>query len=208
MKHNKNFTLIELLVVIAIIAILAAILLPALNSARERGRVASCINNLKQFGTAQANYADANDDVMVHHSLPQYGSNVGGGMVFTAFERSCGRSGIPVLKRKLIEVFHRFRDFVRAAGSDDRLPGLLQLRMGIEHYAFDDHLDESVIASGPLGTVDEITAGSVGIVIRFKKFFPVNRFIELLPDGRPVDRGFSGASGNAATECVELLAIE
>ena len=75
MKHNKNFTLIELLVVIAIIAILAAILLPALNSARERGRVASCINNLKQFGTAQANYADANDDVMVHHSLPQYGSN-------------------------------------------------------------------------------------------------------------------------------------
>ena len=57
-----SFTLIELLVVIAIIAILAVILLPALNSARERGRAASCINNLKQFGTGWMMYADANDD--------------------------------------------------------------------------------------------------------------------------------------------------
>ena len=61
-----GFTLIELLVVIAIIAILAAILLPALNSARERGRSAACINNLGQVVKAATLYADDNDGYFVH----------------------------------------------------------------------------------------------------------------------------------------------
>ncbi len=49
MKRTKGFTLIELLVVIAIIAILMAILMPALHRAREQGKRAVCLGNLKQM---------------------------------------------------------------------------------------------------------------------------------------------------------------
>jgi len=65
MTKRRGFTLIELLVVIAIIALLMAILIPTLNRAREQGKRAACLSNLKQLGLAWILYADDNDDKLV-----------------------------------------------------------------------------------------------------------------------------------------------
>ena len=67
MKRKQGFTLVELLVVIAIIALLMAVLLPALNKAREQARRVVCASNIKQIGVAMMAYTSDND------KMPWYG---------------------------------------------------------------------------------------------------------------------------------------
>jgi prepilin-type N-terminal cleavage/methylation domain-containing protein/prepilin-type processing-associated H-X9-DG protein len=72
MSKKEGFTLIELLVVIAIIAVLMAILMPALNRVKEQGKRATCLNNLKQLNLAWIMYADDNDDKLVNGDSGEY----------------------------------------------------------------------------------------------------------------------------------------
>jgi prepilin-type N-terminal cleavage/methylation domain-containing protein len=76
-----GFTLIELLVVIAIIAILAALLLPALSSAKERAKRIQCLANLRQIVIGDTIYANSNDDVLVKARSQASAGNPGPGWV-------------------------------------------------------------------------------------------------------------------------------
>jgi len=82
-NRRKGFTLIELLVVIAVIAVLMAILMPALNRAKEQGKRASCLSNLKQLTLSWLMYIDQSDERLVNGDTREYTAMYSPGLKFS-----------------------------------------------------------------------------------------------------------------------------
>ncbi|MBS1369575.1 MAG: DUF1559 domain-containing protein [Lentisphaeria bacterium] len=144
-KTFQPFTLIELLVVIAIIAILAGMLLPALNAAREKGRRATCVGNLKQIGGGMHFYANDFSSVLpaVFHTT---GSDLG----------------------------LSFDDFLGAGGYDGRIPmpwaqqikNRLRTGDGEEKYASRIYICESGMASTGCGAFTGVYGSAKDCLLR------------------------------------------
>ncbi len=120
MNKNRSFTLIELLVVIAIIAILAGMLLPALNQAREKAKTISCASNQKQIGLAMMLYSQDWEGWILPRVTIYDNATNGGPWWFTALNEHINNE----------EVFHCPSDEDFAFGGPSDTDGLLNASYG------------------------------------------------------------------------------
>jgi prepilin-type N-terminal cleavage/methylation domain-containing protein/prepilin-type processing-associated H-X9-DG protein len=107
-KNQRGFTLIELLVVIAIIAILAAMLLPALARAKSKGATTYCLNNLKQLNVCWHMYTHDNSDLLVpNNSVEGTGGSAGTGTLSAGASWCLAQPNVPCVQNGMLFPYNR-----------------------------------------------------------------------------------------------------
>jgi len=135
-ESKRGFTLIELLVVIAIIAILAALLLPALARAKDRAWTLACLNNLKQLEICWHSYAQDNNDLVVPNNSVEGGSTNGDAGAISAGASWClaaptaanVQGGMLFPYNSSLGIYHCPADRSTLTGPSGSTPGPLRAR--------------------------------------------------------------------------------
>jgi len=195
--HGK-FTLIELLVVIAIIAILAAMLLPALNKARDTAKSISCVNNLKQLGTASMLYTESYDGFLPP-AIDLTSGSITAGYPFWAFLEPMLKKTTdnPAYSSNRHAVFH----CPSQIGTDTGFTGLKSYNNysynGWAGYFVDSRADSRYAAY----RIDKITNPSDKIQMGDARIYPD----AANSDGTPLTYYCYGTVAHGTSVCINLL---
>ena len=136
-RRRVGFTLIELLVVIAIIAILAAMLLPALSKAKLKAQYISCVNNLKEFSRSLVMYAGDNKDCIVPNWAGDSRAWINGAI--GTVSSLPGTTNLLALKQGLLYAYNPNPGIYQCPAATVGPPGLLNVRM-VRNYSLEGRM--------------------------------------------------------------------